>query len=114
MLSAAADQECYSIEEVLGGLRGGAWGVIGQGRDPGGKMTYIHIKIDRAWGHLPSKQIEDSFVTYIHIKTDRAWPLGRVTSQQNRSRTALLRHFFIEQTRCFLPMSGAEGVAPGM
>ena len=65
------DQECYSIEEVLGGLRGGAWGVIGQGRDPGGKHELF------------------SPMTYIHIKTDRAWPLGRVTSHQNRSRTAL-------------------------
>ena len=52
-------------------------------------VTCMHTKIDRAWGHLPSKQIEDSFVP---IKTDRASPLGRVTSHQNRSRTALLRH----------------------
>ena len=49
-------------------------------------MTCMQIKIDRAWGHLPSNKIEESFVTCMHIKIDGAWPLGRVTSQQNRSK----------------------------
>ena len=61
--SCFGDQECYSIEEVLGELRGGAWGVIGQGRDPGGKHDF-------------------SPMTYIHIKIDGAWPMGRFTSHQ--------------------------------
>ena len=78
-------------------------------------VTCMHIKLDGAWGHLPSQQIEDIFVTCMHIKIDRAWPLGRVASQQNRSRRICCTIFSSsKKVAIFSPMSGAEGVAPGL
>ena len=64
-------------------------------------VTCMHIKIDRAWGPLPAKQIEENFVTCIHLKIDGAWPLGRVSSQRNRSRRICCTIFSSKNIRWF-------------
>ena len=66
-------------------------------------VTCMHIKLDGAWGHLPANKIEET-VTSMHIKIDGAWPLGRVTSQQNRSWRIDCTIFSSKKTRWILDL----------
>ena len=77
-------------------------------------VTCMHIKIDRAWGHLPSNKIEESFVTCMHIKIDGAWPLGRVTSQQNRSRRICCTIFSSKKQGGFFTYERCGRGGPGL